>query len=414
MLTEQQKDIISQTVPALEQHGDDIAKCMYKRMFTHNPELLDYFNQAHQAKGTQQRALAAAVLSYAKYLDHPEGLGSQAVMGDSIELIAQKHVSLTIMPEHYPIVGGHLLAALGEVLGDAATDEIIDAWGAAYQELADMFMAREKNIYDTHEQQQGWRTKRNFVVHRRVQESDNIVSLYMQPADGAPLAAHEPGQFIGIHRRMPDGSHVIRNYSLSNAPGTDHFRISVKREPARSEDTPPGVFSNHLHEHIAEGEHVTLTPPCGNFTLELPANENKPVMFIAGGVGVTPLMSMLHAALEQSSSKRPIVFLQGALNSKVRAFGDELDELQRQYPNLNVHVRYSEPLPQDKVGETHDSEGFFDADLIQSLVDGLEASYYFCGPAPMLALVNKLLAERGVASRNRHYEFFGPAEAMAA
>lgn len=408
MLTPHQKSLISQTVPVLQAHGEALTRHMYERMFRHNPEVQDYFNPAHQAQGTQQRALAGAIVAYAQHIDRLEA------MGDAVELIAQKHVSLTIQPEHYPIVGEHLLASIREVLGEAATDEVVDAWGAAYQALAGIFINREQQIYDQHQREHGWRTLRDFVVEERTQVSDNIVSLYLTPADGKPLTPHIPGQYIAVHTSLPDGHKLIRNYSLSNAPGADHYRISVKREAAPAVEVPAGVFSNYLHDQLRVGEHIALTPPCGEFTLDMPAEQDKPLVFIAGGVGITPILSMLHSALQHSATVRPVVFIQGALNGAVHAFADELNDLKTRYANLRIHVRYSEPQRQDQADGQHDSEGLIDAELLESMVGDQSATYYFCGPAPMLGHINHMLSEREVPAADRHYEFFGPAEALPA
>lgn len=407
MLTSDQTAIIKQTVPVLQAHGETLTDHMYHRMFRDNPEVQAYFNPAHQHSGGQQRALANAILAYAQHVDNP------AALAEAVELIAQKHVSLTIEPEHYPIVGKHLLASISEVLGDAATDDIIDAWSAAYGQLADIFIKREDQIYNDQTETFGWTGFKEFVISQREPASANIMSIYMEPADGQPLQPHQPGQYIGLNTTLPDGRSVIRNYSLSNAPGTPYYRISVKREPAQDTEAPDGVFSNYLHEQLAVGDRVSLTPPCGEFTLKLPADEQKPLVFIAGGVGVTPLISMLHAATEQSQSSRPIVFIQGALNGAVHAFGDGLKALGQQYDNLHTHVRYSEPTPEDVDAANHDSEGLIDNTLLDNLVGDREASYHFCGPTPMLRHVHALLKERGVADDDINYEFFGPADNIA-
>ncbi|HAM75827.1 MAG TPA: NO-inducible flavohemoprotein, partial [Alcanivorax sp.] len=146
MLTADQLAVIKATVPVLQEHGETLTRHFYQRMFEHNPEVRPYFNPAHQRSGSQQRALAGAICAYAQHVDNP------AALTDAVELIAQKHVSLGIRPEHYPIVGENLLASIKEVLGDAATDDIIDAWAAAYGALADIFIGREADIY--HEQEQ--------------------------------------------------------------------------------------------------------------------------------------------------------------------------------------------------------------------------------------------------------------------
>lgn len=408
MLTDNQKAIIKQTVPILEADGEALTRYFYERMFRVNPEVRDYFNPAHQRSGTQQRALAGAILAYAQNIDN---LGA---LGDAVELIAQKHASLSIQAEHYPIVGDNLLASIREVLGEVATDEVIDAWAAAYAALADIFIAREKQIYNTQESTHGWNGFKPFVIERREISSDNITSLYLKPADELPLIPHMPGQYITIRTAVTNGRPIMRNYSLSNAPGSTAYRISVKREPALEADAPHGVFSNYLHDQLHVGDHVELSPPCGEFTLDIPEESNKALVFIAGGVGVTPVISMLHAALQEPGATRPVVFIQAALNGAVQAFEDELRILRETYSNLQAHIRYSAPLDSDKEAKRHDSEGFIDNALINAMVGNKDAAYYFCGPTPMLEHIYTLLRRREVPESDLHYEFFGPGGSLAA
>jgi len=408
MLSNPQKRLIKQTVPMLQAHGETLTHHMYDRMFKNNPEVRDYFNPAHQVEGHQQRALAGAIVAYAQHIDQPEA------MSDAVELIAQKHVALTIQPEHYPIVGEHLLASIRDVLGEAATDEIVAAWSAAYEQLARIFIDREQQIYDQHRRDYGWRDMKDFVVARREQASDTIVSLILEPADGQPLTPHHPGQYVGVHVTLPDGRRIKRNYSLSNAPGTPYYRISVKRETAPDSETPDGVFSHYLHDQIKVGDRIALTPPCGEFTLDLPPEDRTPLVFIAGGIGITPILSMLYGALQQSGTMRPIIVIQGALNGAVHAFADELQALNTRYSNLQLHVRYSHPRAEDRQLGRHDSEGVIDQSVLETMVGDTAATYYFCGPTPMLSHVDQVLKARDVPASRRRYEFFGPAAALAA
>lgn len=406
MLTNRQKAIVNQTVPVLQTHGETLTRHFYARMFRVNPEIQAYFNPAHQRSGSQQRALAGAILAYAQHIDNP------AALSEAVELIAQKHASLRIKPEHYPIVGDNLLASIREVLGEAATDEVIDAWAAAYGQLADIFIAREQRIYQSQKCVHGWSGFKSFVVTRREPESDNITSFYLEPQDGTALVPHRPGQYVAIRVTLPSGETAIRNYSLSNAPNTSYLRISIKREVSPDQDGPDGVFSTHMHDRLAVDARVDLSPPCGEFTLELPADETKPVVFIAGGIGATPLISMLHAALERSAASRPILFIQGALNGAVHAFTRELRELKHAYPNLSTHVRYSAPNATDRQQSAHDSEGLIDAPLLDTMADSTPALYYCCGPTPMLQHVHRLLRGRAVPNDDIRYEFFGPADTL--
>jgi len=404
MLTPVQTDIIKQTVPVLQAHGETLTRHFYARMFEHNPEVKTYFNPAHQRSGTQQRALAGAILAYAQHIDNP------AVLGQAIEVIAQKHTSLTIRPEHYPIVGENLLASIREVLGEAATDDVIDAWAAAYGQLADVFIQREKDIYAEQDERYGWSGFKPFVVARRQPESDNIVSIYLEPVDGQPLVEHQPGQYVSIRLRSADGRLSMRNYSLSNAPGEASYRISVKRELGDGEDVPAGHASNRIHDSLSVGGRVELSPPCGEFTLQLPEAEEQPLVLIAGGVGVTPMISMAHAALKASAT-RPVIFVQAARHGGVRPFKSELEALAAKHANFRLHVCFNEPRAEDT---GFDKLGVIEAEDMKNWVGDRQAIYYFCGPLVMMQQLDQLLAAEGVPAENRRYECFGPQQSLAA
>ncbi|MEG0886174.1 MAG: FAD-binding oxidoreductase, partial [Janthinobacterium sp.] len=256
----------------------------------------------HQSSGDQPRALANSVLMYAKHIDRLEALGP--LVGQ----IVNKHVALQILPEHYPIVGHHLLASIREVLGpDIATDEIIDAWGAAYQMLADLLIGAEEEVYAANEKAPGgWRGARTFRVAEKVPESAEITSFHLVPADGGAVVDFKPGQYIGMKLEL-DGEETRRNYSLSRAANGVGYRISVKREGN-------GKVSNHLHDNVQVGDTLELFAPAGDFTL---VPSERPVAFISGGVGITPTLPMLEQAL---ASGREVHFIHCARNGDVHAF----------------------------------------------------------------------------------------------
>jgi nitric oxide dioxygenase len=392
--------VIKATVPVLQKHGEALTRLFYQRMFENNPEVKVFFNQAHQHAGSQQRALAAAVCAYAENIDNP------GVLADAVELIAQKHASLGIQPEHYPIVGQNLLAAIKELLGEAATDAIIDAWAEAYQALATIFIEREQAIYQQHQMQHGWQGFKAFKVINSPQESDNIRSFYLQPEDGSTIVAHQPGQYITVKVDNGNGQQ-LRNYSLSNLPGSDAYRISVKRETSGESTHPHGVVSSFLHEHINDGDTIWLGPPCGEFVLR--SNRDTPVVLIAGGVGITPLLAMLH---ERVSNDVPATttLIQAAVNGDAHAFADEIRSLTSAHPQLSWHVRYSDPSEQDRKQGSFDSEGLIDDELVSHL--DTAADYYLCGPIAMMKQCYQLLTEAGIPAEQIFSEAFGPAHSL--
>ena len=392
MLTDAQRAIVKATVPLLETGGEALTTHFYKIMLGEFPQVRPLFNQAHQASGDQPRALAHSVLMYAKHIDRLEALG------DLPAQIINKHVSLQVLPEHYPIVGACLLRAIREVLGaEIATDEVIAAWAAAYQQLADILIGAEESVYAAAEAARGgWRGVRAFRVARKALESEEITSFYLQPVDGGEVIAHEPGQYIGLHLQI-DGREQRRNYSLSAPANGRELRISVKREAG-------GLVSSFLHEQVNEGDTLQVTPPAGAFTLQ---DSDKPVVLISGGVGITPTLPMLHAALK---SKRPVHFIHCARNRQVHAFREHVDALAQAHPQLKRFYCYDEAVDADGVHGV----GRLDQDrLAQWLPATRDVDAYFLGPKPFMAQVKRGLAALGVPEAQARYEFFGPAAALA-
>ncbi|SEG04229.1 NO-inducible flavohemoprotein [Marinobacterium lutimaris] len=392
MLSEQSRAIIDATLPAVKENARNITEVFYPLMFQRYPQVKAYFNEAHQAQGTQRQALANAVVAYASNLDRLE------LLGDAVSLIVHKHASLNILPEHYPIVGECLLAAIKEVFGDVATDEVLNAWGEAYQQLADILIGAEESVYRANEQQPGgWRGERKFRLIRKEKESEVITSFYFEAANGDAIASFKPGQYITLILEI-DGETTRRNYSLSDSPDRPHYRISVKREA-------DGRVSNHLHDNLNIGDCVRLTPPCGDFVL---SDSDKPLVLLSGGVGLTPTMSMLRPAL---NSGREVHFIHGALNSATHAFKSAVDQLGEEFDNLRISYCYSEPLPQDREIAT----GLLDQARLQSLLPlEQDPDIYFLGPRPFMQSCYRSLSALCVPAERMRYEFFGPLETFDA
>jgi nitric oxide dioxygenase len=399
MLSQRTIDIVKATAPVLEEHGETLTQHFYKRMFAHHPEVAPLFNPAHQRAGSQQKALAAAICAYAANIENLE------ILGGAVELIAQKHASLRILPEHYPIVGDNLLASIREVLGPAATEQVITAWAEAYGFLAEILIGREKQIYSTHQRaRNGWVGFKPFRVVQTVPESEVITSFYLQPADAGGIPAFKPGQYVTVRIPLDQGQTTMRNYSLSNPPGEDFFRISVKREPK-------GFVSNFLHRSAREGTEIEVGPPCGEFFIDLTERHERPLMLLSAGVGITPLLSMLLGVLK-SQPEREVFFVHGALNGRVHAFRDFVRQLATNHPTLTVHYRYNEAKAEDREKGWHDSEGLIDAELLEDMLPDRDADYYFCGPKPFMVGIYHNLLKWGVPASQVHFEFFGPRQEL--
>lgn len=402
MLSEKTISTVKATAPILAEHGEILTRHFYKRMFAHNPEVAPFFNPAHQTAGKQQRALAGAITAYAANIDNLD------ILGEAVETIAQKHASLMIKPEHYPIVGSNLLASIREVLGDGATDDVINAWAEAYGFLAEILIGRERQIYkDNADKPGGWEGFKLFRVLRKEKESSNITSFYLVPKDSAKLPAYKPGQYITIRAATANGSTTMRNYSLSHKPGQEWFRISVKREDGENAHTPAGYISNLLHHQVEVGAELEIAPPCGEFFLDVTEKHERPLVLMAAGVGITPIFSILQAALG-AMPEREIILIHGILNEDVQAFKKTIDELAQKHPKLKTHFRYSDPAKPGVVRKGNASTGFINAELIESMTSQRDADYYFCGPQPFMVSIYHDLLKWGIPSAQVHFEFFGP------
>ncbi len=393
--------LIKATVPALEAHGLAITRRMYERLFE-NAEMRDLFNQSHHGEtGSQPKALAQAVLAYARNIDN---LG---VLGGAVERIAQKHVALNILPEHYPHVAKALLGAIGDVLGAAATPEICAAWGEAYWFLAELLIGREAAIYrDLAARPGGWNGWRDLVVEGVTEESETIRSFVLVPADGGPIARHEPGQYLGFLFDLPGHGVLKRNYSISCAPNDRAYRITVKREERPG--TPAGLVSHWLHRQAGPGTVLKAAPPAGDFFLD--RDSQAPVVLVSGGVGLTPMVSMLETLVAETP-ERETWFVHGALNGRVHAMRQHVRALVAGSDNRHLHTVYAAPEAGDRPGEDYDAQGLITADWLVQAVPAA-ATYYLCGPKPFLASLVNGLHRRGVPAERIRFEFFGPADEL--
>ena len=250
---------------------------------------------------------------------------------------------------------------------------------------------------------QTWKDWRNFIVDRKVEESEEITSFYLKPADGGEIPNFQPGQFLTIKLDIPGQPRpVIRTYSLSDYPEPcNYYRLSIKREPApKGQDVPPGLSSNFMHDFIHEGSVIPAKPPSGKFYLDV--RQSRPVVLISNGVGITPMISMAKAC-SRINPIRSIWFVHGARDGRYHAFRDEVRAIAAQNPNLNIHYAYSRPQAKDE-GHFH-STGYADIDLIRSLVSQ-EAEFFLCGSLPFLQSLRDGLKAWGVPDDRVFFELF--------
>ena len=379
-------EIVKATVPILEEHGTAITTVFYKNMFNQHPELLDIFNETNQKLGRQQTALAMTVLAAVKHLD------KLAVLLPQVTQISHKHRALQILPEHYPIVGHHLIGAIKEVLGEAANDDIIDAWTEAYDEIADVFIQLEKTMYE----QEMWEGFAPFKITEKVEAATDIAAFTVVPAnDDIDLSklSLSAGQYITVKADPEDSDHLaLRHYSLYSATSDKGIQFAVRRD---NRNEHYGLVSNHLHDHLDVGDTILLSAPAGDFELnqDLIQQNDIPLVLVSAGVGVTPILSMLEAQVT-ANPKRPIVWVYACQNKEHHAFDSKVNELLAAADNVEKHIFYFE------------SGQILDEAWLANLPK--PADIYVCGSMMFMeSIIDGLMAlDHGVDSV--HYEPFGP------
>ena len=390
MISAASRPYIDASVPVLRAHGVAITTAFYQNIFAELPELTNLFNMGNQANGAQQQSLASAVFAYAA------NIGNPGALGPVIERIVHKHVSVGIRAEHYPIVGRHLLGAIAQILGDAATPELLAAWSEAYGALAGVFIAAEERLYAAAGIAPGQtRTMRVSAVTR---QGSDVVAISMAPLDQLPLPAFKPGQYVSVSVSFADGRRQIRQYSLSDAPDAGIMRISVKREGALA-PTPAGEVSNWIHEHVMVGSELQVSPPFGDFTIDTESNE--PAVLLSAGVGITPMIAALNR-IAQCNPQRHVIFAHAARDAAHHAHQDDMAAARARMPNLQV-LTFHEHAD----GAAGIIEGRMAVSKLPSWPRS-ETNVYMCGPLAFMQAQWHDLVAAGVPPARLHREVFGP------
>eukprot|EP01133_Synstelium_polycarpum_P000380 gene380-447_t len=384
--------IIKSTIPVLGSVGPALTTHFYERLFKHNPELKNVFNMNNQRNGDQSQALFNAIVAYASNIEN------LAVLLPAVEKIAQKHASINVKPEHYAVVGEHLIATIDELAHPGQA--VLDAWTAAYNVLADVFIGREKAIYtESAAATGGWSGIRDFKIVQKEVLTEQITAFTLAPVDGAAVAAYLPGQYIAVHISHESLEfNAIRQYSLTTQPNGSTYRIAVKREDK-------GDVSTYLHTIAKEGDIVRLSPPHGDFFLDV--DVATPVTLISAGVGQTPLLSMLHT-LNSRGHTAPVQWLHAAHSEQFHAFASEVTTLGQKLSSFEAHVWLSEAKPDLQATTYNTHSGRIDLANVPAISTTAATHFYFCGPVGFMQNVAKQLTDRGVAPERLHYECFGP------
>lgn len=255
----------------------------------------------------------------------------------------------------------------------------------------------------------GWRP---FRVERRVIEDDaqETCSFYLQPEDGQALPPYLPGQFLTFRLDIPsltgDAAPTVRCYSLSDAPNAQGYRVSIKRAPAPSNGlAPAGRASHYFHDHVTIGSVVQVRAPSGHFHID---RSEAPVVLVGGGIGITPMLSMLNWCLS-AQPERDIWLFYGVRHRREMVMKSHLQALATRHPNFHLQLCCSQPQPDDLAGDSDSYRGRIDVDLMRRLLPLKPFHFYICGPTPMLESLVPALQDWGVPDGRIHFEAFGPA-----
>ena len=396
MATAQTIAIVKATVPVLEEHGTAITSVFYQNMFDHHPELLDIFNKTNQKLGRQQTALATTVLAAAKHLEH------LAVLLPQVTEISHKHRALQILPEHYPIVGEHLIGAIKQVLGEAANDDIIDAWTEAYDEIAGVFIQLEEEMY----KQALWQGFAPFKVIEKSAAAADIAAFTVVPVnddqhDDQTISQSidlskltlTAGQYITVKTDPKSSDHLaLRHYSLNSEQTEKGIQFAVKRD---NRDGHLGLVSNYLHDELQVGETILLSAPAGDFALDKALiNQNDiPLVLISAGVGITPILAMLEAQVT-ANPQRPIIWAYACQNSDHHGFKAQVEQLLASAITVQQDIFY------------FDAGQLLDEAWLATLPK--PADIYVCGSMPFMESMIGGLTTLEHSNEHIHYEPFGP------
>ncbi|MEU8955629.1 globin domain-containing protein [Streptomyces sp. NPDC048518] len=417
MLSEQSAATVRATLPVVGAAIGDITERFYERLFEAHPELLrDLFNRGNQAAGTQRQALAGSIAAFAAHLlDHPDERPDVL-----LRRIAHKHASLGVAPGQYEIVHRHLFAAIAEVLGDAVTPAVAAAWDDVYWLMANALAAIEAGLYAGHGLVAGDGTWREWEVVERVEETVDVATFRLRPADGAPAPDFRAGQYVSVQVQLDDGARQIRQYSLSGGAGLGGGgswvrQISVKRVRGDVRaGAPDGEVSNHLHARVREGDVLRVSPPYGDLVLDLgvdpgaglgvgpgQARSDVPVLLASAGIGLTPMIAMLQR-LADTGHRAPVTVVHADRSPAEHALRADHEAYTGKLPAGSAYFFYERPEP----GHPAELTGRADLAALPPIPAGTRA--YLCGPLPFMRAVRAQLIERGVRAADIHYEVFGP------
>lgn len=272
-----------------------------------------------------------------------------------------------------------------------------------------------KYIYKKSIEAHGWNGYRKFTVVDKIVEAEDICSFYLKPHDEKALPMAKPGQYLTFRLNIPGQERtVIRCYSLSDMTlNRDYYRVTIKQLPAPKDkpDVQPGLSSSYFNQHVKAGDILDVKAPLGHFCLD--TETALPIVLIAGGIGITPVLSMLYYLCE-TGDDREVWFFYGLPYGSECVFQESLRAINQKYPNVHVTIVFSRPKDSDQLGVDYDYKGHVNVALLKELLPGNNYEFYICGPPRLMNQMTQDLHEWGVPERHVHMEAFGPASVKQA
>ncbi|KAG7193467.1 uncharacterized protein KQ657_000534 [Scheffersomyces spartinae] len=370
-LTPQEIAYLQSLAPAVAEHGVTITSTMYNYMFQTYPQVKSYFNQTNQYTKRQPQVLAFSLFQYISHL------GDLTPLTAFVNQIVAKHCGLDVQAEQYTVVEKCLNHAFKSVLGNAADEQFFLVFGKAYGNLAQLLINAEWEYYKGLQ----WVGFKEFEVSRKESECGDVVSIYLSPKDGSQLPKPRPGQYVGLRWNI-DGEENSREYLISQIPKSNEYRLSIRKIDG-------GIVSEFAHNELKVGDSLKVTAPVGNFIYD--GVSPKDLVLFAGGIGITPLISIAEAGLKDG---KKVTLLYSNRSAEHRPFGDWLEELKATYPE---QFTYKEFL--NNKGEN------LSANDIKSVATS-EKDVYLLGPVEYMDFVKTELENNCVTDVK--LEFFGP------
>ncbi|MFW0787980.1 FAD-binding oxidoreductase [Gordonia sp. CPCC 206044] len=387
MLSDAQRSTLAATLPAVQDALADITQRFYRGMFTAHPELHDdLFNRTHQKSGEQPQALAGSIAAFARLQLEPDARRQRFIL----DRIAHKHASLGVTRDQYTVVHEHLFAAIVEVLGDAVTPPVADAWDQLYWDMADLLIASEADLYARAGVTPGQVWHDALVTERAQISPDTIALTLTDPEPNTSLPGFRPGQYISVQVPLADGAHQIRQYSLTGTPDSPRWQFSVKLA---------GEVSAYLHEQVFEGDLLHVSMPFGDLVLP---DDDLPLTLASAGIGCTPVIGLL-TAMAARGDERPVTVLHA-------------DRSRDRQPHRGQLAALVESLPQGRLYQWYEkASSHVLSDAVRTGQMALDdvaidprTHVMLCGPTGFLSSMRDEFLARDIAAERIHYETFGP------